>query len=88
MKVYLHRRNKALWIFEPSPKYGRLVHTTRYGTVYAIFWDIQQYVSKPVWIGLRIPHFYDKGDSWVTVEREIRADYLEFENGAKYYFPK
>jgi hypothetical protein len=82
MKAWLHRRQKSIWVFEWSDKYQAFVHTTSRGTMYAILRD--QY--KPFWIGRLFP---DANDSMSAVKCEdhLRATFIDFENGGRYYFP-
>jgi len=82
MEAYLHRRGKPLWVFEWCEIEGNFIHTTRYKKTYAILADH----FKPFWVGLCVTQ--GNKDIWVTVESELKADYIEFENGGKYYFPR
>ena len=65
-------------MFEPSQKYGELVHITRSGTVYAILASHKQ--GKPFWIGRLC------NGAWCTTERELRARSIEFEDAGEYVF--
>jgi hypothetical protein len=80
----LHRKGKATWEFVPDPRYGKLIHVTRCGNIYAIIPGLE--CGKPFWIALRCP----QGDKfvWCTVEADIRAESIEFGNGGRYIFPK
>lgn len=76
----LHRKGKATWIFSPVARYGELVHVTNKGTVYAILSDHK--CGKPFWIGRLM------GNAWCTVERDLRATEIVFDDGGTYTFPK
>ena len=60
-------------------------HVTRYGTVYRIFMDAY-YDYKPIWVGRLVET--QTGSAWVTCEKELCADSVEFENGGVYQFPR
>jgi len=70
------RRNGPAWRFELSGNY--LEHRTRTGSVYVILSDL--YAGKPLWIG-RV-----HGGAVYTVEKEIRAERIQFDNGDEYFF--
>ncbi len=77
--AWLHRKGKPTWLFRPDPRYRRLSHTTKAGTVYLI--ESALHSGKPFWIG-RVA-----GKTVFTSEREIRAKEIEFANGGRYIFP-
>ena len=81
--VTLIRRNKPLWDFTWSNKWG-YIHNTK-NTTYRIFFDNctkkPKYDLKPhIWIGKLIETKED-GIIWVTCEKEIKAQSLIFFNG-------
>jgi hypothetical protein len=78
-RAWLHRRGKSTWMFEPSQYYGELVHITRRGTVYAILAGHKY--GKPFWVARLCD------GAWCTVERELRARSIEFEDAGEYVFP-
>jgi hypothetical protein len=78
-RAWLHRRGKSTWMFEPSQRYGELVHITRNGTVYAILAGHKH--GKPFWVARLCD------GAWCTVERELRARSIEFEDAGDYVFP-
>jgi len=71
-------------MFEPSKRYGELVHETPRGTVYAIFADHKY--GKPFWIG-RLCDSTDGRKFWGPCERELRSRSIEFEDAGEYVFP-
>jgi len=85
-KALLFRKQGPAWEFE-STKDGpndRLLHVTKYGTVYAIFTGLGH--GKPLWIARLID---DKsGAYWFTDEARLKAQYIKFENGDEYWFGK
>lgn len=83
-KAWLHRHQRATWMFEPSQIYGELVHTTSYGRVYAIFADHKY--GKPFWVG-RLCDSSDGGKVWTTCEIGLRSRSIEFERAGEYLFP-
>jgi hypothetical protein len=83
-RAWLHRRRKSTWMFEPSQVYGELVHVTRSGTVYAIMAGHK--CGKPFWVA-RLKDDGKGSRSWVTVEAELRARSIEFEDAGEYVFP-
>lgn len=70
------RRNGPAWRFEQQGNY--LEHRTRTGSVYVILSDLC--AGKPLWIG-RV-----HGGAVYTVEKEIRAERIQFDNGDEYFF--
>lgn len=81
--AWLHRGTRPSWKFEPSQRYGELVHTTRRGTVYVIKSDHKS--GKPFWVGRLV----DDGageKAWVTWEDELRATSIQFEGAGEYFF--
>ena len=77
-KAVLVRHNRTPWTFTYSPVYGALIHRTR-NSVYAILHTAH---SKPFWVArLQAP-------AWLTVEAELRAERIVFDNGGVYIFPK
>jgi hypothetical protein len=83
-RAWLHRRQRPTWMFEPSKLYGRLVHKTNKGTVYAIMQGI--YIGKPFWVA-RLSIDGSGRQSWFTVEAELQATSIEFEDAGIYTFP-
>lgn len=81
--AWLHRGTRPSWKFEPSQRYGELVHITRRGTVYAIKADHKS--GKPFWVG-RLVDNGAGGKAWVTVEDELRATSIQFEGAGEYFF--
>lgn len=79
-RAWLHRGAKPPWVFQPSERYGELVHITRAGTVYAILTGHK--VGKPFWVARLIR------DAWCTVESELQATSIVFEGAGEYVFPK
>lgn len=70
-EILLHRKNRKPWLFVWDEELNGLVHKTRYGTVYKIFFDYTgRFVE--VWIGRRFPTI-----GWCTYEAAIRADYFK-----------
>jgi hypothetical protein len=80
MTAWLHRRGKPSWMFEPSQRYGELVHITRKGTVYAIFADHKY--GKPFWVGRLVDGV------WITVEDHLSAHSIEFDGAGVYTFQR
>lgn len=78
-RAWLHRRGKPTWVFQPSQRYGELIHTTRSGTVYAILAGHKH--GKPFWVARLCD------GAWCTVERELRATSIDFEHAGDYVFP-
>lgn len=75
MKITLYRRGgKPPWVFERDQD-GDYVHFEK-TNIYRLFFDFEGEIIKPVWVGRMIETI--NGVSWITVEREIRADYIEF----------
>lgn len=77
--LWLHRRDRATWLFTPNQRYRQWVHITRKGTVYAVIPGLKH--GKPFWVG-RLSN-----GIWYTVERELRAREIEFSGGGRYLFP-
>lgn len=77
--AWLHRRHRPTMLFKPHALSGRLVHKTRYGTIYAIFSGLEY--GKPLWIARLC------AGSWVTWESRLSAERIEFSSGAYYLFP-
>jgi len=71
------RRNGPAWRFTWDRGCRMYVHRTTRGTSYAIV-GINE--PKPVWIARR------QGRVWYTVEKEIRAERIQFDNGDEYFF--
>lgn len=84
LRAWLHRNGKTTWMFEPSQRYGELVHITSIGTVYAILAGHKY--GKPFWVG-RLCESADGSEFWATCEAELRARSIEFENAGEYVFP-
>jgi hypothetical protein len=82
MKAWLHRRQKSTWVFEWSSEHDAFVHTTSRGTTYLIKRDHW----KPFWVG-RISQSPSGARVCYTCENELRATFIDFENGGRYYFP-
>lgn len=80
--LYRHGCTKP-WLFETSPQFDELIHTTSRGTVYAIFADHKH--GKPFWIGrLAIKGIGWK--VWVTCEASLRARSIVFDGAGEYVF--
>lgn len=76
----LNRGDKAPWDFVLEDGWPFPTHKTRAGNIYAILSDHK--AGKPFWIARFIPD----QRAWVTVEREIGAISIEFENGNVFLF--
>ena len=81
IKAWLHHRDGKVWEFILDPRKSAVpIHTTRYGTTYAILQGYE--CGKPLWIG-RL-----SDNSWVTWEGVLGARRIEFEDGSEFIFPK
>ena len=78
-RAWLHRKGHRSWLFERSERYGDLVHITRNGTIYAIGSRLRY--GKPLCVE-RL-----RNGTWSSVERQLKAVSIEFENGGYYWFP-
>ena len=76
----LHRGDKAPWKFDVLDGHDFPTHQTRAGNTYAILTGHD--AGKPFWVARLINQ-----RSWVTVEREVGATSIEFENGSRFIFP-
>lgn len=84
-KAWLHMKDSRagfrVWEFDQFNGECSLKHKTSRGNTYIIMHDTGY--TKPFWIGKLIPNSL----CWVTVENQLRATSIEFENGAEYIFP-
>lgn len=76
----LLREGKPSWRFEFDSDFNELIHRTKKGNVYAILFAWET-TKKPFWIGRYIPHA-----GWVTMESEIRAKCISFDDAGVYWF--
>ena len=83
-RAWLHRRGRPTWMFEPSAKYGLLVHATALGTIYAIIAEPMH--CKPFWIGRLCDSIDGQSQFLATCESELRARSIEFEGAGTYTF--
>lgn len=82
--AWLHRHKRPTWKFEYDPTYRKLTYITSRRTVYTICPDLS--VGIAFWIARRFVNAAG-ADVWITSERELRARYIEFEDGGLYLFP-
>lgn len=77
MKCWLHRRGcKTPWEFSGKPEF--LLHHTKRGKIYRIInYGPIPWIAKDVGI-----------DHWIDATTRIRADWIEFDDGGKYVFPR
>lgn len=83
-KAWLHFMGKVrVWEFAWEHEAQAFCHTTRRGNEYRIIFE-PPFAFKPIWIGRVSPG----GKHLYTVERQLRASDIEFENGGRWVFPK
>jgi hypothetical protein len=72
-EIILHRKNEPPWKFSYKREYqGYICKQRKY--IYKLFVEDFSIAIKPIWIGLLTPD----EKAWVTIEKEIKADYIEF----------
>lgn len=83
MKAWLFRKKGPAWEFT-SEFSGSFYHKTKKGTDYAIHYGPS--CGKPLWVARLIKN--STGTCWITVESELQAQCIKFENGDEYWFSK
>ena len=72
--VLVRKGNLPDWTFVYDPEYRAYIHKTSHDNIYRLFFSDPTQNYKPFWIGL----LAEKPNLWVSVEHEIKADYIDF----------